>query len=178
MCIRDRYYHGAKNFEGDIFDHKRTGGIGFHFTPDIEQAKTFGDQIISARLRLDNPAPLEIWKHAMNKAHGGNPRKMAIDYLRSLGYDCVINPAYETIVFEPEQIQIINLNEGWKDTLKRSVIPLGLAMGAATVGSDYAVSNIQEPETHTMQYQSGIKDFDYQNSVSYTHLTLPTILRV
>ena len=105
------YYTGTKSSEHfEEFSHRFTGGIGFHFTTEYNQAKSFGERVIAAHLNIKNPAPLEKWREALNKSSGGNPRKMAVDMLKKQGYDAVINPHYETIVFEPEQIKIINQN--------------------------------------------------------------------
>jgi hypothetical protein len=101
------YYHGTNSDPFTEFDDKYTGGIGFHFTKHHDRAKTFGKRIMSAILDMKNTASPELWKEALDKAYGGNPRKMAVDWLKKQGYDSVETP-YETIVFDANQIHIIS----------------------------------------------------------------------
>ncbi len=104
--FNDVYYHGTNSEVFDKFDHKYTGGIGFHFTKDLEHAKSFGKNVIKAKLTMNNTAPVELWGEALNRAYGGNPRRMAVEWLKKQGYDSV-ETKYETIIFEPEQIHVI-----------------------------------------------------------------------
>lgn len=103
------FYHGTNKQPFAKFDRKFTGGIGFHFSHDPNRAAVFGKNLIKARLQINNPAGGEKWKEALDKARGGNPRKMAVEYLKAQGYDSVVT-SYETIVFDAEQIEIINEN--------------------------------------------------------------------
>lgn len=100
------YYHGTKeNF--DEFSFENTGGIGMHFTKNYNEAKHYAGKngrVISVHLNLENPANKEQWKAALNKSHGGNPRKMAVDMLKKEGFDSV-ETSYETIAFYPRCIQ-------------------------------------------------------------------------
>jgi len=102
------YYHGTNNYPFDKFDNKYTGGIGFHFTKKLEQARSHGKTVIVANLDLGNIAPVQDWSNALNKASGGNPRRMAINTLKEMGYNSV-QTSYETIVFDPEQIHVVGI---------------------------------------------------------------------
>jgi hypothetical protein len=100
------FYHGTNHSGFDKFDPNMVGGIGFHFTTDMNATKQFGKNVIRAYLNIKNPAGLDEWKNALDKARGGNPRRMAIDILKKSGYDGV-STEYETIAFEPEQIWVV-----------------------------------------------------------------------
>ena len=99
------FYHGT-NSKFDNFNDKFSGGIGFHFTKDPAATKTFGKNVIRAYLNIKNPAGLEEWKMALDKASGGNPRAMAIGFLKKMGYDGV-STGYETIAFDAGQIWVV-----------------------------------------------------------------------
>ena len=62
---------------------------------------------MSAMLDIKNPAPDAIVKQEYDKAFGGNPRKMAHDVLKEMGYDSIIRNR-EVVVFYPSQIHVIN----------------------------------------------------------------------
>lgn len=100
------YFHGTNSLEPFvIFDEKYTGEIGFHFTDDIEKARSFGHSIIKAKLSMKKSANSDEWKSALEQSRGGNPRRMAINILRQQGFDSVIT-SYEVIVFDADQIKI------------------------------------------------------------------------
>ncbi|MFA5490204.1 MAG: hypothetical protein WC284_13460 [Candidimonas sp.] len=103
----NRIYYHVTDKKFDKFDNNYTGQVGFHFSRNPERFKTHGNFVVKAKLNFSKPANLDKWREALNIARGGNPRKMAIEYLKNQGYDAV-ETSYETIVFEPEQIEIIN----------------------------------------------------------------------
>lgn len=113
-------YHGTdEKFES--FDLSKSGYIGFYFSPDknhyvINRRK----YIITARLIIDNPAPSDIVRKIYDESGSGNPRKIAHEKLKSMGYDGIIRPI-EYVVFNPEQIKIMSVEEN-KNTSKTGEI--------------------------------------------------------
>jgi len=110
-------YHST-NSKFEAFDHKFTGHVGFYFTPekyfehpehknstlDYSKGKKY---TLKCELDIKNPIPNDVFVDVMNKAFGGNPRKMAIEQFKKLGYDGYIAKA-QIWVFEPEQIKIVD----------------------------------------------------------------------
>lgn len=104
------FYHGTN----ETFDQfKNPGGNGIYFTTSKQDAESFanapqlaGDSkahvVMKVALDIKNPAPQEKIAAAYAKASGGNPVKMAIDDLRSQGYDGIIR-ASEIVIFDTKQ---------------------------------------------------------------------------
>ncbi|QGH73435.1 MAG: protein of unknown function DUF3990 [Podoviridae sp. cty5g4] len=104
------FYHGTtKSF--DKFEADVTGGVGTYLTPDKKSAelwagkdfrtKKIPGQIKEVYINIKNPAPLDLVKSLLDAAKGGNPRKQVVSKLKELGYDGIIRPNIETIVFYP-----------------------------------------------------------------------------
>jgi GNAT superfamily N-acetyltransferase len=110
-------YHST-NSKFESFDHKFTGRVGFYFTPeeyferpehknstlDYSKGKKY---TLKCELTIKNPIPNDVFVDIMAKSFGGNPRKMAIEQFKELGYDGYIATA-QIWVFDPEQIKILN----------------------------------------------------------------------
>lgn len=114
------YYHAtSERFEQ--FSNRFTGSIGFFFTDDYNIAMRFKDsrrdpnaRIIAAHLTMNNPLmaneanpDADEVDAIVSKKGGGNPRKLRRELLMAKGYDSIIFKG-EVVVFEPEQIHIID----------------------------------------------------------------------
>jgi hypothetical protein len=110
------YFHATAS-EFEDFSHRHTGSIGFYFTEDYNEALRYKTsarsptaRIIAAHLDLGKVAPFDAVSIALQKSSGGNPRKQIREMLQSQGYDSIVRGTKETIVFEPEQIHIVDHN--------------------------------------------------------------------
>ena len=124
-------YHGTES-SFDKFDINKqrinTFGKGFYFTNSKDEAKEYGDKVITVRLNIKNPLQLkDAWGVNDDLLNSIGIAKFSHldsqdsqNKIKAAGYDSIIvnnaegrkNLKYY-IVFEPEQIQIIknNLNE-------------------------------------------------------------------
>ena len=111
-------YHGTEaNF--DAFDMSKGRANmdiqGAFFSPWELDAKGYGRNIKPVYLDIKNPADEATGYKALKKFQGqNNAGKKAKEYLKSLGYDGVINNNEEYIAFEPTQIKSVK-NQGTFD---------------------------------------------------------------
>lgn len=104
-------YHGTEaNF--DAFDMSKGRANmdiqGAFFSPWELDAKGYGRNIKPVYLDIKNPADEATGYKALKKFQGqNNAGKKAKEYLKSLGYDGVINNNEEYIAFEPNQIKSV-----------------------------------------------------------------------
>ena len=120
-------YHGTDEefdtFSQDYFNTKEPKGDyigeGFFFTSDYDTAKKYGQNVIKAKLNIENPLMIETEQDAedLRNSFGGlmdyfkimkeDPSAIRIE-LEKRGYDGLIDNLYnQYAVFSPEQIKVI-----------------------------------------------------------------------
>ena len=120
-------YHGTgTEQEFNKFDGQATGGVGFYFTSEAEEASWYAQnsgmisdskfRIVPTYLRVNNPATAEQWSKG-GYGGGGNPRRAARIALMEQGYDGVVfrddnGRVFRVIAFEPNQIKSTTGNTG------------------------------------------------------------------
>ena len=111
-------YHGTESVF-DTFDMSKGRANmdiqGAFFSPWELDAQGYGRNIMPVYLSISNPADEATGYKALKKFQGqNNAGKKAKEYLKSLGYDGVINNNEEYIAFEPTQIKSV-YNKGTFD---------------------------------------------------------------
>lgn len=108
-------YHGTESIF-DTFDMSKGRANmdikGAFFSPWELDAQGYGRNIMPVYLSISNPADEATGYKALRKFQGqNNAGEKAKEYLKSLGYDGVINNNEEYIAFEPTQIKSVD-NQG------------------------------------------------------------------
>ena len=115
-----RMYHGTGS-DFTKFEHDKTGGVGFYFTSDPEEANVYADfrrgeneNVMPVYLSIKNPATTEIEESIAKEFQGrlgGNPRLQINKILQQRGYDGIVRDTH-VIAFYPNQIKSAIGNTG------------------------------------------------------------------
>src|ERR1035437_2649117 len=115
-----RMYHGTGS-DFTKFEHDKTGGVGFYFTSDPEEANVYADfrrgeneNVMPVYLSIKNPATTEIEESIAKEFQGrlgGNPRLQINKILQQRGYDGIVRDTH-VIAFHPNQIKSAIGNTG------------------------------------------------------------------
>jgi len=115
-----KMYHGTGS-DFTKFEHEKTGGVGFYFTSDPEEANIYAGfrrgenmNVMPVYLSIKNPATTEIEESIAKELQGrlgGNPRLHINRVLQQRGYDGIIRGTH-MIAFSPNQIKSAIGNTG------------------------------------------------------------------
>ena len=125
-----RMYHGTGS-DFIKFEHDKTGGVGFYFTSDPEEANVYADfrrgenmNIMPVYLSIQNPATTKIEESIAKEFRGrlgGNPRLYINRILQQRGYDGIIRGTH-MIAFYPNQIKSAIGNNGNFDSNNPNIL--------------------------------------------------------